>query len=90
MHIGRRFDVQLAQPRQRDVGNGYVGSQTGSHQGCSLTNHTTAKHQHLSRTHTGHTADQLTLATLRLLQVVGTVQRSHSSCHLTHRLQQRQ
>ena len=67
MHIGWRLDIKLAQPRQRDICDRHICSKTGCHQGCSLTNDTTAKHKYLSRTHARHTADQLTLAALCLL-----------------------
>ena len=90
MHIGWRLKVELAQAGQRDISDSHLSTHAGSHPGGSLSNYTTAQHQHAGWRHTGHTTDQLALATLCLLQVVGTVQRSHTTSHLTHRLQQGQ
>ena len=90
MHISRRLNIQLTQTRQRNVGNSNIGTQACSHSCSSLTNDTTAQYQYLCRTDTRHTAYQFTLTALSFLQIVSTVQSSHTSCHLTHRLQQRQ
>ena len=86
MYIGRCLDVELAQTGQRDIGYRHIGSQACSHAGCSFSYHTTAQHQYLCGTHARHTTDQLAFATFRFLQIVGTIQRSHSACHLTHGL----
>ena len=90
MHIGWGLDIQLAQSWQRDVCDGYFCAQSGSHQGCGLANDTTTQHQYAGRTYTRHTTNQFSLASLGFLQIVGSVQGSHSSCHLTHGLQQGQ
>ena len=87
MNIGRRFDVELAQSWQRDIGDGHVSTQSCSHQSRSLTYYTATQYQYAGRTNAWHAANQLSLAAFGLLQVISAIQCSHSSSHLTHRLQ---
>ena len=90
MDVGRHLRRQLFQSGQRHVGNGDVSSHACGNAGSSLSNRTTAQDEDFSRFHAGHASHQLALAALGLLQVVGTVLRSHTSCHLAHRDKQRQ
>ena len=90
MHIGGHLGSELFQARQGDIGDGDVGTHAGSDAGGSFTNCSATQHQYLGGFHTRHTCHQFALSTCRLLQVIGTVLYSHTSCHLTHRNQQRQ
>ena len=78
------------QPWQRHIGNDHVGTHAGSHTGSRLSHDTTAEHQHLDGLNARHATDELALSALGLLQIVGTVYCCHTSCHLTHRNEQRQ
>ena len=89
MCVYRKFHFELAQSWQRDIRYPYVGTQSACHSRRSLSHGAAAQYQHLRAVYSRHTADELSLAALGLLQIVSTVQRSHASCHLAHRDKQR-
>ena len=88
MYVGGQFCCQLFQTRQRHIGDGDVGTHACSNACSSLTHSASSKYQYLGRFYTRHACHQLTLATLGLLQIVGTILRGHASCHLAHRNEQ--
>ena len=90
MHIGRQFGSQLLQSWQRDIGNSHLSTHASSNTRSSFAYRSTAQYQNTGWFYTRHTSHQLTFSTFRLLQIVGSILRSHSACHLTHRYQQRQ
>ena len=89
-HISRQLDAQLTQTGQRNVRDHHISTHTCCHASGCLTDSTTAEDEHLRRFHAGHTTDELPLSAFCLLKIIGTIENSHASGHLTHRAQQRQ
>ncbi|OAV63205.1 hypothetical protein Barb6_03935 [Bacteroidales bacterium Barb6] len=83
-HVCRHHFAQVAQTRKGYVGDGYVGTCSGSYQGCMVAYDTSAQHQHLRRFHTRHAAQQDAFPALRLFQKTRTFLHSHTPCYLTH------
>ena len=90
MYVGRRLQIEVAQTGQRDVGDGDLGTHAGGHACGSLTDGTATEDEHLRGFHTGHAADELTVAAFGFLQIERTVESGHATGDLAHRHEQRQ
>ena len=90
MDIGRQIDAQLAQTRQVYIGNRHLGTEPGSHSCSGFAHSSTAKYKHTSRQNAGNTTDKSAISSLRGLQIMCSIEYSHTACNLTHRYKQRQ
>ena len=72
VRIDRQFHLQLAKTRQTNIGNPHISTYPVAIL-LLLLHGSTAQNENLRTVHARHTADQLTLAALGLLQIVGTI-----------------
>ncbi len=90
MHVGRQLHAQLAQTGKGDIVDIDIGTQAGSQTGGRLSDGAAPEDEHLGRLDAGHAADELALAALGLLEIIGAAHRRHASGHLAHRDEERQ
>ena len=82
--IGGHRKGEFTQTWKGDIRNHYISTHTCRYSCCCLTYDTAAEHQHLYRIHSWHTADEFTITSLGTLQVIGSIDGGHPTCHLTH------
>ena len=90
LHIGRHDIVQLAQPWQTDIHDGYMCSHTGCHFGRLGSHNASSQYNYFCRFNPWDTAQQNAAATHWFFQVFGAFLNTHAPCNLTHGHKQRQ
>ena len=80
----------MAEGVEVNIRDCHVSAESGSHKGCIATYDTCTEHKHFSRFNTRHTTEEHSASPLRFLKETGTLLNGHSSCHFTHRHQERE